>query len=84
MHLRDANLVLRNKYPYLYDFGDEWMLYVTVIGIRECNQEMPITIPQSQGELCQYPKWDDDDSNEEVEKKKLAFLAFNCIRISEL
>lgn len=65
--LRDAKLVVRNKYLYLYDFGDEWMFYITVIRIRETNQETPVTTIESKGDLCQYPDWegeeyvDDDD-----------------------
>lgn len=59
--LRDAKLVVRNKYLYLYDFGDDWRFYITVIGIQETVQAMPVTTIQSKGNLCQYPDWEEKD-----------------------
>lgn len=58
--LRDAKLVVRNKFLYLYDFGDGWMFYITVIGIRETDQETSVTTIQSKGDLCQYPDGEED------------------------
>lgn len=68
VRLQDVKLVVRNKYLYLYDFGDEWMFYVTVTGIRETDQEIPVTMLQSQGDLCQYPDWEEDEEDEFIEE----------------
>lgn len=65
VRLRDVKPVVRNKYLYLYDFGDEWMFYITVTGIRETDREIPVTTLQSQGDLCQYPDWEEDEFSEE-------------------
>lgn len=65
VRLKDVKPVVRNKYLYLYDFGDEWMFYITVTGIRETDQEIPVTTLQSQGELCQYPDREEDEFSEE-------------------
>lgn len=61
VYLRDAKLVVRNKYLYLYDFGDDWMFYITVIKIRETDQETFVTTIESKGDLCQYPDWEEDE-----------------------
>lgn len=53
--LLDVNLVVRNKLLYLYDFGDEWMFYITVMKIRKTDQVTPTKLIHSQGELEQYP-----------------------------
>lgn len=66
VRLKDVKPVVRNKYLYLYDFGDEWMFYITVTGIRETDQEIPVTILQSQGKLCQYPNWEEDEISDEA------------------
>lgn len=65
VRLQDVKPVVRNKYLYLYDFGDEWMFYITVTGIRETDREIPVTTLQSQGDLCQYPDWEEDEFSEE-------------------
>ncbi|MBT9778901.1 hypothetical protein GPL15_20710 [Clostridium sp. MCC353] len=61
VRLRDEKLVVRNKYLYLYDFGDEWMFYITVTGIRETEKETPVSTIKSKGDLWQYPDWEEDE-----------------------
>lgn len=63
--LRDVNPVVKNKYLYLYDFGDEWMFYITVMKVKEMESEIPVKVVQSQGELCQYPNWEEEWDDEE-------------------
>ncbi|RHP36146.1 hypothetical protein DWZ56_00360 [Lachnotalea sp. AF33-28] len=76
VRLRDVNPVVRNKYLYLFDFGDEWKFYITVMKVREADQEIPVKVIESQGELCQYPgedalwydgesDYDEDDEDED-------------------
>ena len=38
----------RNKYLYLYDFGDEWIFYITVMKIWEADQKISAKVVQSQ------------------------------------
>lgn len=59
--LQDVKLAARNKFLYLYDFGDDWMFYITVMGIKETDQETSVMTIQSKGNLCQYPDWEDDE-----------------------
>lgn len=64
VRLQDVDPVKRNKYLYLYDFGDEWIFYITVMKIWEADQKISAKVVQSQGTLCQYPNcedvWDED------------------------
>ena len=62
--LQDVKPVVRNKYLYLYDFGDDWMFYITVQKIRESGREIPVKLIGGQGDLCQYPDWEDDQADE--------------------
>lgn len=65
VRLQDVNPVVKNKYLYLYDFGDDWMFYITVMKVSETDLKIPAKITFRQGELCQYPNWDEDWENEE-------------------
>ena len=65
VRLQDVNPVVKNKYLYLYDFGDDWMFYITVMKVNETDLKIPAKITFRQGELCQYPNWDEDWENEE-------------------
>lgn len=60
VRLQDVAPVKRNKYLYLYDFGDEWIFYITVMKIWEADQKISAKVVQSQGTLCQYPNCEDD------------------------
>lgn len=59
--LGDVKPVVKNKYLYLYDFGDEWIFYVTVMEIRETDGEVSARIIEGKGNLCQYPDWAEDE-----------------------
>lgn len=40
IRLCDVGPKVRNKYLFLYDFGDEWVFYVTVMQVRETEHEI--------------------------------------------
>lgn len=61
IRLQDVNPVVRNKYLYLYDFGDDWMFYITVMGIRDTDREIATEVLESKGNLCQYPSWEEEE-----------------------
>ena len=68
--LSKLNLNVRNKFMFLYDFGDEWMFEITVKKIKESNIRTMTCVVESQGEISQYPDWDEiydheDESNYE-------------------
>lgn len=66
VRLQDVNPAVKNKYLYLYDFGDDWMFYITVMEIKETDRDMPIKLIHSQGKLYQYPDWEEEwDDGEE-------------------
>ena len=80
VRLQDVAPVKRNKYLYLYDFGDEWIFYITVMKIWEADQKISAKVVQSQGTLCQYSNcedvwdedgnvWDDEDDWPKDKKK---------------
>ena len=59
--LDSLGLKSRRKILYLYDFGDDWMFYVTVKRVESVEEEPPVRVIQSAGQLEQYPDWDEDD-----------------------
>ncbi len=63
--LDSLGLKSRRKILYLYDFGDDWMFYVTVKRVETTEEEPPVRVIQSEGALEQYPNWNDEDWEEE-------------------
>lgn len=66
--LKDVGANTRNKYLYLYDFGDEWMFYITIQKKIEVNTDFQAKVIKTQGKLCQYPNWEDDMDLRELEE----------------
>ena len=63
VRIYQANLREKQKFLYLFDYGDEWLFQITVTAIRETDT-IPLRpqIVKSLGESPeQYPDMDDDD-----------------------
>ncbi len=71
--LKDMGANTRNKYLYLYDFGDEWMFYITIQKKIEVNNDFQAKVIKTQGKLCQYPNWEEDWEDE---------VGFRCLKRS--
>ena len=59
--LGELGLKPRNKFFFLYDFGDEWEFDVTVSKIQESAVKVQNIVIESVGELEQYASWDDEE-----------------------
>lgn len=71
VRLQDVTPVKRNKYLYLYDFGDEWIFYITVMKIWEADQKISAKVVQSKGTLCQYPTCEDGCDEDDWEEEDI-------------
>lgn len=60
--LGELGLKPRNKFLFLYDFGDEWEFNVAVSKVTELETKVQKKVIESQGELTQYDYGDKDDS----------------------
>lgn len=66
--LSELGLKSRNKFLYLYDFGDEWIFYITVNKIRETKETAKTRVTEAVGELEQYIDeglFEDEEEEEE-------------------
>lgn len=68
-NLNELNLKLRNKFLFLYDFGDEWVFDITVKKIEQGDIVSLTYVKEQKGEIVQYPdweeEWDDDDDGDD-------------------
>lgn len=96
--INTLNLKVRNKFLFLYDFGDEWLFNITVNKIEQSDIISMTYVKEQKGEIIQYPVWEDeewdddddedwdDDDNEEYEDdmdEQIMFIKSNK-RMSEL
>lgn len=65
IRLGRLNLVLKQKFYFLYDFGDDWGFDIQVQKIYETNEHVINGIVSVKGELEQYPEWDEEDEEED-------------------
>lgn len=72
--LNELNLKVRNKFLFLYDFGDEWMFDITVKKIEQSDILTLTYIKEQKGEISQYPDWEDEDWEEDWEDENEDFL----------
>lgn len=72
--LDSLGLKSRRKILYLYDFGDDWMFYVTVKRVETTGEEPPVRVIQSEGALEQYPNWNDEDWDEDEGELRIEFV----------
>ncbi len=59
--LNSLGLRTRKKLLYVYDFGDDWHFDVTVKKVETVDAPCKTAVIASQGELTQYPEWDEED-----------------------
>ena len=59
--LGKLNLVPKQKFYFLYDFGDDWEFEIQVQKIYETNEHVINGIVSVKGELEQYPDCDEED-----------------------
>lgn len=64
--LDSLGLKARRKILFLYDFGDEWLFYVTVKRVETVPEAPATRVIQSSGRLEQYPVWDEDEWEEDL------------------
>ena len=62
--LNKLNLKVRNKFLFLYDFGDEWMFDITVKKIEQSDIMSLTYVKEQNGEISQYPDWEDESEDE--------------------
>lgn len=75
IRLGELDLVLKQKFYFLYDFGDDWGFQIQVQKIYETEEHVINGIVSVKGELQQYPEWDEDDRPEEWdEDNEMDFL----------
>ncbi|MDD4781216.1 MAG: hypothetical protein PHT02_11545 [Tissierellia bacterium] len=58
--LNELNLKVRNKFLFVYDFGDEWLFDITVKKIEQSDILSLTFVKEQNGKLFQYPDWEDD------------------------
>ncbi|MCG8640427.1 MAG: plasmid pRiA4b ORF-3 family protein, partial [Desulfobacterales bacterium] len=61
----NLGLKVRNKFLYLYDFGDEWMFDIVVQKIEQSKAKTLTFVTEGKGEIYQYPDWEDEVWEEE-------------------
>lgn len=97
IRLCDVGPKVRNKYLFLYDFGDEWMFYVTVMQVRETEHEIMPRVAEGRGVLDQYAprfledEWEDDEDwsgksewDNEDEQVEICISRVEDARLAEL
>lgn len=69
--IKDLNLKERSRFLYLFDYGDEWLFYVTLEKfIEDPSEDMAIELIDSQGESPkQYGGWEEEEVAEEAEEE---------------
>lgn len=75
VRLEELNLTLKQKFYFLYDFGDDWGFRIQVQKIYETEEHVINGIVSVKGELEQYPEWAEDDELEEWEEDD----EFDCL-----
>lgn len=82
----------KNKFMFLYDFGDEWIFDIVVKKIQPNEARTLTFVTEEKGELNQYPDWDEetfhvDDSMESIsennETEEDEIIDGLCIKESE-
>ncbi len=66
--LNEINLKVRNKFLFLYDFGDEWLFDITVKKIEQSDILSLTHVKEQAGVIEQYPNWDEEEWEEEYEE----------------
>lgn len=66
--LNELNLKVRNKFLFVYDFGDEWLFYITVKKIEQSDILSLTYVKEQEGGIEQYPNWDEEEWEEEYEE----------------
>jgi len=60
--LGELGLVSKHKFLYLFDYGDEHLFEVEVLGTAPASPDAayPRVVAQAGGPLAQYPEWDEE------------------------
>lgn len=65
--LNELNLKDRNKFLFVYDFGDEWLFDITVKKIEQSDILSLTHVKEQSGRIEQYPAWDEEEWEDEYE-----------------
>ena len=79
--LASLGLEEKDRFEYLFDFGDEWIHEITIEKILDLfpEKEYPVISERKGGSPPQYPDFDEDDECEYEEAEKDAFIVKNSI-----
>lgn len=66
--LNELYLKVRNKFLFLYDFGDNWLFDITVKKIEQSDILTMTFVKEQKGEISQYPDWEDEEWEDEYEE----------------
>lgn len=68
IELDELDLEAGDQFGLHYDFGDDWMFHITVQKMTKVSETIAPRVIKEKGKVEQYPDWEDEWEEEEVEE----------------